>query len=147
MEDAKLEIVALLRAMVEAGASDLHIKAGSPPGFRIDGKIAPQSEYGKLTPATTRDLTYQLMDDEQRKRFEKEFDLDFSYAVRDLARFRVNALTQRNSTGMVVRQISDSIPTADQIDDMRGTKEYRIKVSGVLARRAAQTALERARAN
>ena len=132
MEDAKLEMVALLRAMVEAGASDLHIKAGSPPGFRIDGKIAPQSEYGKLTPATTRDLTYQLMDDEQRKRFEKEFDLDFSYAVRDLARFRVNALTQRNSTGMVVRQISDSIPTADQLGLPQICKDLALKPRGLV---------------
>src|SRR5688572_23258050 len=96
--------------MVGRGASDLHIKAGSPPGFRVDGEIKPQEEYGKLPPDVTADLARQLMSPEQMERFVKEKDIDFSFAVKDLARFRVNALHQRNAVGLVLRQIPDDIP-------------------------------------
>ena len=96
--------------MVKAGASDLHIKAGSPPGFRIDGEIRPQTQYGVLGPDATTALCKELMTPEQWQRFEQEKDIDFSHAVAGLARFRVNALHQRTSTGLVVRQIPDEIP-------------------------------------
>ena len=96
--------------MVAKGASDLHIKAGSPPGFRIDGEVQPQAEFGRLQPEQTAELARQLMGPEQWERFQKEKDLDFSHAVKDLARFRVNALHQRTAVGIVVRQIPDEIP-------------------------------------
>jgi len=105
-----LKIEELLRAMVGRGASDLHIKAGSAPGFRVDGEVEPQVEYGKLPPDVTADLARQLMSPEQTERFLKEKDIDFSFAVKDLARFRVNALHQRNAVGLVLRQIPDDIP-------------------------------------
>ncbi|MBK8099338.1 MAG: type IV pilus twitching motility protein PilT [Planctomycetes bacterium] len=105
-----LKIHDLLHAMVLKGASDMHIKAGSPPGFRIDGDVAQQQEYGLLTPELTSDLCKQLMTEEQWERFSKERDIDFSFAVKDLARFRVNALTQRSAHGLVIRQIPDNIP-------------------------------------
>lgn len=105
-----LHIEDLLRAMVNRGASDLHIKAGSAPGFRIDGEVRPQDEYGKLTPVQTAELARQLMGPDQWGRFEQDKDVDFSHAVKDLARFRVNALHQRNAVGLVVRQIPDVIP-------------------------------------
>jgi twitching motility protein PilT len=101
--------------MVAKTASDLHIKAGSPPGFRIDGEMEPQMQYGILKPDATADLARQLMGVERSERFQKEKDLDFSYAVKDLARFRVNALHQRGSVGVVVRQIPDAIPNAQQL--------------------------------
>jgi twitching motility protein PilT len=110
-----LTIDRLLTDMVGKGASDLHIKAGNVPGFRIDGHMQPQLEYGELTPETTASLCRQLMTDEQWERFEKERDLDFSYAVTGLARFRVNALTQRSSAGLVIRQIPDAIPSAKDL--------------------------------
>ncbi|HEX6813005.1 MAG TPA: type IV pilus twitching motility protein PilT [Planctomycetota bacterium] len=105
----------LLRSMVAKGASDLHLKAGSPPGYRIDGHIEPQGGYGKMTPERTAELAKELMSAEQWLRFEKEKDIDFSYAVKDLARFRVNALHQRNAVGVVVRQIPDAIPDAKKL--------------------------------
>ena len=105
-----LQIDDLLRAMVARGASDLHVKAGSPPGFRIDGEVEPQEQIGRLTPEVTAELARQLMSPEQWERFLAEKDIDFSHAVRDCARFRVNALHQRNAVGIVVRQIPDTIP-------------------------------------
>ncbi len=105
-----IRIEDLLRALVQKGASDLHVKAGSAPGFRIDGEVQAQTEYGRLMPDQTSDLARQLMSPEQWERFVKEKDIDFSYAVKDLARFRVNALHQRNAAGVVVRVIPDEIP-------------------------------------
>ncbi|MBX3465163.1 MAG: type IV pilus twitching motility protein PilT [Planctomycetes bacterium] len=105
----------LLRGMVAMGASDLHIKAGSMPGFRIDGEVRQQEQFGRLTPDVTADLARQIMSPDQWQRFEAEKDIDFSFAVRDLARFRVNCLHQRNAVGMVVRQIPDSIPDHRQL--------------------------------
>ncbi|MFN3242608.1 MAG: type IV pilus twitching motility protein PilT [Planctomycetota bacterium] len=105
-----LQIDELLRAMVQRGASDLHVKAGSPPGFRIDGEVQPQEEFGRLTPEMTSELARQLMSPEQWERFLDDKDIDFSHAVTDCARFRVNALHQRNAVGIVVRQIPDTIP-------------------------------------
>src|SRR5262249_39716093 len=74
-----------------------------------------QSDYGTLTPELTASLAAQLMSLEQRERFARERDLDFSHAVKDLARFRVNALHQRGSVGVVVRQIPDQIPSASRL--------------------------------
>ena len=105
-----LQIDQLLRSMVHAGASDLHIKAGSSPGFRVDGGVEQQEEFGVLTPEDTSDLARQLMAPEQWERFLSDKDIDFSHAVKDLARFRVNALHQRNAVGVVIRQIPDEIP-------------------------------------
>jgi len=110
-----IQIEQLLRAMVTKGASDLHLKAGSSPGFRIDGDVVPQAEFGVLTPEMTGALAKQLMTPEQWERYQKEKDIDFSYAVKDLARFRVNALHQRTSPGVVVRQIPDQIPDAKKL--------------------------------
>ena len=105
-----LQIDEMLREMVQQGASDLHVKAGSAPGFRIDGDVVPQDGFGCLTPEMTSDLARQLMAPEQWERFVSEKDIDFSHAVKDLARFRVNALHQRNAVGIVIRQIPDEIP-------------------------------------
>ncbi|MGE3171527.1 MAG: type IV pilus twitching motility protein PilT [Planctomycetota bacterium] len=110
-----LTIQQLLCDMVQMGASDLHVKAGNVPGFRIDGGVQPMPDYGALTPESSADLCRQLMTPEQWERFQCERDLDFSYALPNVARFRVNALVQRSSMGMVIRQIPDTIPNAQQL--------------------------------
>jgi twitching motility protein PilT len=110
-----LSIQDLLQSLVKMGASDLHVKAGNAPGFRIDGEIRPQEQCGRLSPEQTADLARQLMCPEQWERFEREKDIDFSYAVKDLARFRVNALHQRGAVGLVVRVIPDQIPDCRQL--------------------------------
>jgi twitching motility protein PilT len=118
--------------MVGKGASDLHIKAGSAPGFRVDGDVKPQEEYGKLTPDQTAQLARQLMTPEQWERFQKEKDIDFSHAVKDLARFRVNALHQRTAVGLVVRQIPDKIPDYRQLGLPQVTLDLAAKPRGLV---------------
>ena len=127
-----LKIEDLLRDMVERGASDLHIKAGSPPGLRIDGEVVPQEEHGKLPPEVTADLARQLMTPEQMERFLKEKDIDFSYAVKDLARFRVNALHQRNAVGLVLRQIPDEIPCHKKLNLPQICLDFAAKPRGLV---------------
>ena len=127
-----LQIEELLRAMVQQGASDLHIKAGSPPGFRIDGEVKPQEQFGRLTPEATAELTRQLMSPEQWERFLADKDIDFSHAVPDCARFRVNALHQRNACGVVIRQIPDAIPDAQQLGLPQITLDLASKPRGLV---------------
>ena len=74
--------------MVKAGASDLHIKAGSPPGFRIDSEVVPQSKLGRLTPEQTSELARQLMSHDQWERFLADKDIDFDPESRQHPRHR-----------------------------------------------------------
>ena len=84
----------LLQDMTEKGASDLHITAGVPPEYRIDGLINA-TEHDVLTPELTAQLAYSVMSDEQRKRFETTKELDFSFGIKGLSRFRANVFLQR----------------------------------------------------
>jgi twitching motility protein PilT len=105
----------LLRKMVEIGASDLHIKVGNRPGFRVDGKINTLEAMAVLRPEDTHALVYSVLDAVQQAEFEKTGDLDFGHSVPGLSRFRVNVLKQRGSVGMVMRQIPISIPNIDDL--------------------------------
>ncbi|MEC9048768.1 MAG: type IV pilus twitching motility protein PilT [Planctomycetota bacterium] len=127
-----LKIDELLRAMVQSGASDMHLKAGNAPGFRVDGEMVPQEAFGPMAPAATADLARQLMSEEQWERFLEDKDIDFSYAVPDCARFRVNALHQRNSVGVVIRQIPDQIPDHKQLQLPQITLDLASKPRGLV---------------
>ncbi len=94
----------LLEEMTQKRASDLHITAGVPPEFRVDGMITP-SEHEVLTPEFTTQLAYSVLSDEQRKRFETTKELDFSFGVKGLSRFRANVFLQRGAISMAIRQI------------------------------------------
>src|SRR5215210_398896 len=82
----------------EAGASDLHITADLPPMIRVHGKVQPL-KYPPLTINATRELIYDILSNEQRQRLENDWELDFSYAVPHMARFRVNVYFQRGAIG------------------------------------------------
>ncbi|ABG04131.1 pilus retraction ATPase PilT [Rubrobacter xylanophilus DSM 9941] len=97
-----------LLEMLEAGASDLHLTAGSPPAVRVDGEVRPL-DHPPLTPVATRDLVYDILTDEQRRRLENDWELDFSYSVPGAARFRVNVYFQRGSLGAAFRAIPHEI--------------------------------------
>jgi len=86
----------LLKLVVENEASDLHITTGSPPMLRIDGKLVPV-KHPPLSPAETKDLCYSLLTDVQKHRFEEDWELDFSFGVEGLGRFRGNVYTQRGA--------------------------------------------------
>jgi twitching motility protein PilT len=94
----------LLRKMMEKTASDLHLAVGSPPIFRIDGKLIPENSE-PLSSSVLQEMIYSILDFGQREKFEKEKELDFSYSVPGLSRFRGNILLQRGTMGAVFRAI------------------------------------------
>jgi len=97
-------IVQLLTEMVERRASDLHLTPGVPPSIRVDGEIQPMN-YDVLKPQDTESLAYSLLNDQQKKTFEQNWELDLSIGVPNLSRFRGNVFRQRGNVAMVLRQI------------------------------------------
>ncbi len=106
-----LNLRTLLEEMVTLGASDLHIVAGESPKLRIDGDITSARTGGVLGPKDTLQLAYSVLTENQKKRFEMEDELDFSFGIASLARFRGNCFRQRGCVSMVIRQIPFSIKT------------------------------------
>jgi twitching motility protein PilT len=100
-----LNLRVLLDEMVASRASDLHIVAGQPPKLRIDGEITNASTGRYLTTKDTLQLAYSVLTEDQKKRFEQEDELDFSFGIANLARFRGNCFRQRGCVSMVIRQI------------------------------------------
>jgi twitching motility protein PilT len=94
----------LLQQLVERGGSDLHVTAGSPPKIRIDGKLI-STEHNILDPETSQKLVYSILDNEQIARFEREMELDMSFGISGLGRFRTNVFQQRGAVGAVLRII------------------------------------------
>jgi twitching motility protein PilT len=94
----------LLKAMVEQKGSDLHITTNSPPQIRIDGKLQALS-YAPLTPSETKQIAYSILTDNQKHRLEENLEIDFSFGIKGLARFRANVFHQRGAIAAAFRQI------------------------------------------
>jgi twitching motility protein PilT len=101
--------------MVEVRASDVHITPGVPPAMRVNGRITPFQDFPKMGPQDTREIVYSVLNDSQRKRFENERQLDFSYAIPGLARFRVNVFFQRGSISAAFRLIPNEIKSLEEL--------------------------------
>ncbi len=110
-----LKLHDLLKSMIECGASDLHLTAGVPPQLRIDGTLHGADTEQVLTPEETERLIYSVMRDDQKKRFELHRELDFSFGIRGLARFRANVFVQRGVTCSAIRMIPYQIPALDSL--------------------------------
>jgi twitching motility protein PilT len=100
----------LLKTMVEMDGSDLHIATNSPPQIRVNGRLERLAQP-ELQPAETKQLVYSVLTDSQKKRFEETLELDFSFGIRGLARFRCNLFNQRGAVGAVYRLIPEKIRT------------------------------------
>src|SRR6188472_1428385 len=97
----------LLKTMVEMQGSDLHLSIGSPPQTRVHGELEKMTAHGELTATDTKSLAYAVLTDAQKKRFEETKELDFSFGIRGLARFRCNMFNQKGAVGAVYRQIPE----------------------------------------
>ncbi len=104
----------LLKLMVDKGGSDLHITVGSPPQIRIDGELVP-IKAPPLSGVDCRQLCYSILTDAQRQTFEEELELDLSFGVKSLARFRANIFMQRGAVSAVLRQIPFKIMGFDEL--------------------------------
>ena len=98
----KVNLHQLLRAMIEKGASDMHITTGSSPLLRIDGQVVPLKLH-PLGPVETKQLCYSVLTEEQKIEFEKNKELDLSFGVKNLSRFRANIFRDRKGMGGVFR--------------------------------------------
>jgi twitching motility protein PilT len=105
----------LLKKMLEMGGSDLHITTNSPPQVRVHGHLTPL-EGTPLTPSETKQLAYSVMTDAQKHRFEENWELDFSFGLKGLARFRANCFNQRGATAAVFRVIPFEIKSFNQLN-------------------------------
>ncbi|HEV8324290.1 MAG TPA: type IV pilus twitching motility protein PilT [Myxococcota bacterium] len=121
----------LLKAMVELGASDLHITSGAPPTLRIDGKLTPLDEP-PLTPADTRQICYAVLTDAQKQRFEAESELDLSFGVKGLSRFRANIFVQRGAVTGAFRTIPFKILSMAELGLPGVTAELCTKPRGLV---------------
>src|SRR5262245_15238497 len=110
----KYNLQQLLRAMVEKGASDMHITAGSPPMLRIDGAVVPL-KLPPLSKADSKQLCYEMLTDEQREAFEAKNELDLSFPLRNVSRFRANVFVQRGAVAAAFRQIPFKILSFDEL--------------------------------
>jgi len=104
----------MLKSMIEKGASDLHITTGIPPMLRRHGRLTPL-DLPSLAPADTKALAYSILTDAQKHKFEEEKELDFSFGVKGLSRFRANVFLQRGAVAVAIRTIPYNIMSFDQL--------------------------------
>ena len=105
----------LLTIMIERGASDLHITTGTPPQIRLHGKLTPLTQFERLTPQDTQRLAYSVLNEGQKQKFEEDNELDLSFGIQGLARFRCNVYRQRGAVASAIRVIPIKIRTFDEL--------------------------------
>ncbi len=110
----KINLHQLLRAMIEKGASDMHITTGAPPLLRIDGQVVPL-KLEPLTPIETKQICYSILTEEQKIEFEKRKELDLSFGVKNLSRYRANIFMQRGAVSGAFRAIPFKILSFDEL--------------------------------
>ena len=104
----------LLKTTVELDGSDLHLSIATPPQVRVHGELR-RLDFPDLSPTDTKALAYSVLTDAQKKRFEESLELDFSFGIRGIARFRCNMFNQKGAVGAVYRQIPEKIRTFDEL--------------------------------
>jgi len=115
MTPQPFSIDTLLERAAAEDASDLHITSGSPPLLRMRGKLAPMEDFEPFSAEETRDLLYRVLSTEQQKRLEIDRQIDFSYSVPGVARFRVNVYFQRDSLAAAFRLVPQVIKSAEAL--------------------------------
>jgi twitching motility protein PilT len=131
MNDLKVNLHQLLRAMIEKGASDLHIATGSPPLLRVDGSVVPL-KLPALGPVETKQLCYSVLTEEQRRTFETTKELDLSFGVKGLSRYRANLFMQRGAVSAAFRAIPFKILSVDELGLPPSVSELASKPRGLV---------------
>ena len=121
-----MDIEQLLKEVVDHQGSDLHLTAGVPPIMRVWGKLTPLAGYPVLTPEDTYQLAYSMLNTLQKQKFEKNWELDLSYGVPGLGRFRVNVYRQRGAVGVAIRVIPHEVPRLEDLN-LPGVLEERTR--------------------
>jgi twitching motility protein PilT len=122
----------LLKILVDRGGSDLHITIGSKPQIRIDGELTPLEEFPVLTSGDTKTLCYSILTEAQKHKFEEENELDFSFGIKGLSRFRGNLFMQRGSVAGVFRMIPYRIMSFEELGLPPIVSELAEKTKGLI---------------
>jgi twitching motility protein PilT len=131
-----MELNEILQVALRGGASDIHLKAGLPPMFRVDGSLVPLKDARRLPPEEISRMAFGIMNDYQKEKFKAQNELDLAYGVPGLGRFRVNVFQQRGTIGVVLRVIPFKISTIEQLvlpkvlEKMAGEQRGLILVTG-----------------
>lgn len=104
----------MLRVAKEAGASDLHVTVGVPPKMRVNGKLITM-DFPKMLPVDTASLLLEIMNEQQRAKFEEKGEHDMSFSIPNLGRYRVNAYKQRGSVAIALRLVGTQVPSAEEL--------------------------------
>jgi twitching motility protein PilT len=132
MDAPPTTIDALLACAVEAHASDLHVVPGAPPAIRVNGEVEHLEGEARLVPDTTRSLLYRILSTEQQKRLEVDRQLDFSYGVPGLARFRVNVHFQRGTLAAAFRHVPEELRTLEELGLPESLRDLAMRPRGLV---------------
>ena len=113
--ESSITLPDLLKKMTDQGGSDLHLSTNSAPQVRVHGHLAPLSGFPVLTPSDTKRLAYSVLTDSQKHRFEENLELDFSFGLKGMSRFRANIFNQKGAVGAVFRAIPYEIKTFEAL--------------------------------
>jgi twitching motility protein PilT len=122
----------LLQILVDRGGSDLHITTGTHPQIRIAGKLVPLSQFEQLTPQDTQRLAYSVLNEAQKQKFEEESELDLSFGIQGLARFRCNVYRQRGAVGAAIRVVPYKIRSFDELGLPKVVEEMAERPKGLV---------------
>ena len=128
----QISLSELLHRLSEMGGSDLHITTGTAPLVRVHGEIRPLDGYRQLTASETKQLAYSVLTDAQKHRFEENLELDFSFGVKGLSRFRANIFNQRGAVGAVFRAIPYEIKSFEDLGLPQVVKDLCNKPRGLV---------------
>ena len=113
--ESQVTLPDLLKKMTDLGGSDLHLSTNSAPQVRVHGHLAPLPGFGSMSPSDTKRLAYSVLTDSQKHRFEENLELDFSFGLKGMSRFRANIFNQKGAVGAVFRAIPYEIKTFDAL--------------------------------
>jgi twitching motility protein PilT len=127
-----MDIRALLKLGVAAGASDVHLRVGLPPVFRVNGRLKRQEEFPVVTDEDALAMLEQISGQEQRERFYRDKELDLAFVVEGMARFRVNVMWQRQTISIACRTLSLGVPSIDDLELPQVCKELILQPRGLI---------------
>ncbi len=127
-----MELNDILTVAIKGGASDIHLKAGLPPMFRVDGSLVPLKDAQRLSPEDIGRMASSIMNNFQKEKFKDESEIDLAYGVPGLGRFRVNVFMQRGTVGIVFRVIPFKILTIEQLNLPRVLEKIAAEERGLI---------------
>ncbi len=130
--EVMIDTEGILRQLVELGASDLHLKVGRPPVFRLSGDLQSNLDLPPLTSDSLESVFFDLTTEEQRLQFVTNYSLDFAYSIPGFARYRVSAMKQRGTLSLAIRHVPHEIPSMDDLGLPEACKRLILRPRGLI---------------